>query len=76
MRAVGRIAVSIARMKEHPGITDLAYVTTDADCYGGRVAVLWMHPVDEQKRLGISSALLDFEPGTQEARAEKKAPRP
>src|SRR5881628_57571 len=24
------IAVSIARMKEHPGITDFAYVTTDA----------------------------------------------
>lgn len=44
------------------------------DCNGGRVAVLWMHPVDKSKKLGISSAVLDFEPGTQEARLEKKAP--
>lgn len=43
------------------------------DSYGGRVAVLWMHPMDKPKRLGISSTVLDFEPGTQEARAEKKA---
>jgi hypothetical protein len=42
------------------------------DCYGGRVAVLWMHPMDKSKKLGISSAALDFEPGTQEARLEKK----
>ena len=38
----------------------------------GRVAVLWMHPLDNSKKLGISSAVLDFEPGTQEARAGKK----
>ncbi len=42
------------------------------DAYGGRVAVLWMHPVDNTKRLGISAGVLDFEPGTQQARAEKK----
>jgi hypothetical protein len=42
------------------------------DSYGGRVAVLWMHPMDKSRRLGISSAVLDFEPGTQEARAVKK----
>jgi hypothetical protein len=39
------------------------------DAYGGRVAVLWMHPLDKTKKLGISSAVLDFEPGTQ---AERK----
>jgi hypothetical protein len=44
------------------------------DCYDGRVALLWMHPMDNSRKLGISSAVLDFEPGTQEARAEKKAP--
>src|SRR5262249_29226154 len=44
------------------------------DCYGGRVAVLWMHPMENQKKLGISSAVLDFEPGSQEPRAEKKPP--
>ncbi|HLJ94375.1 MAG TPA: hypothetical protein VKU02_14410 [Gemmataceae bacterium] len=43
------------------------------DSYGGRVAVLWMHPTDPSKKLGISSAVLDFAPGTQEARKEKKA---
>jgi hypothetical protein len=42
------------------------------DCRGGRVAVLWMHPVDRSRQLGLSSAVLDFEPGTQKARAEKK----
>jgi hypothetical protein len=42
------------------------------DCRGGRVAVLWMHPVDKSKRLGLSSAVLDFEPGTQRARGEKR----
>jgi hypothetical protein len=42
------------------------------DCFGGRAVVLWMHPMDSSKKLGISSAVLDFEPGTQEARAEKK----
>jgi hypothetical protein len=44
------------------------------DSYGGRVAVLWMHPIDNSKQLGISSAVLDFEPGTQHERVEKKAP--
>jgi hypothetical protein len=42
------------------------------DCYGGRAAVLWMHPMDGTKKLGISSAVLDFEPGTQEAKVERK----
>ncbi|MBI3409581.1 MAG: exo-alpha-sialidase [Planctomycetes bacterium] len=42
------------------------------DAYGGRVAVLWMHLMKEPRRLGISSAVLDFEPGTQEGRVEKK----
>jgi hypothetical protein len=37
------------------------------DSHGGRVAVLWMHPMDKSKRLGLSSAVLDFEPGTQRA---------
>src|SRR5262249_10506143 len=44
------------------------------DCYGGRVAVLWMHPLEKSRRLGISSAVLDFAPGTQEARAGKDTP--
>lgn len=44
------------------------------DSYGGRVAVLWMHPMDNSKKLGISSAVLDFEAGTQEPRVEKRAP--
>jgi hypothetical protein len=43
------------------------------DSYGGRVAVLWMHPLD-RSTLGISSAVLDFEPGTQKARLAKKMP--
>lgn len=38
------------------------------DSYGGRVAVLWMHPYGPTKKLGISSTILDFEPGTQWAR--------
>jgi hypothetical protein len=42
------------------------------DCYGGRVAVLWMHPMDKLKKLGISSVVMDFEPGTQDARIERK----
>jgi hypothetical protein len=42
------------------------------DCYAGRVAVLWMHPVDETRRLGISSAVYDFEPGTQGPRTKQK----
>jgi hypothetical protein len=42
------------------------------DSYGGRVAVLWMHPMDKSKRLGISSTVLDFDQGTQEVQAEKK----
>jgi hypothetical protein len=41
---------------------------------GDRVAVLWMHLLDNSKKLGISSTVLGFEPGTPEARAEKKAP--
>jgi hypothetical protein len=43
------------------------------DSFGGRVAVLWMHPMDKPKRLGISSVVLDFEPGTQDSRHEKKS---
>jgi hypothetical protein len=43
------------------------------DSFGGRVAVLWMHPVDKSKKLGISSAVLDFEPGTQSARIERQS---
>jgi hypothetical protein len=42
------------------------------DCRAGRVAVLWMHPVDGPGRMGISSAVLDFEPGTLKRRAPKK----
>jgi hypothetical protein len=42
------------------------------DSYGGRVAALWMNPPDGSKKLGISSAILDFQPGTQEARVEKQ----
>lgn len=38
------------------------------DCVGGRTAVLWMHPIDKTRKLGISSAVLDFEPGTHESR--------
>jgi hypothetical protein len=38
------------------------------DSYGGRVAVLWMHPLDRTKQLGISSSVLDFAPGSQQAR--------
>ena len=38
------------------------------DSYGGRVSALWMHPVDPMKKLGISSVVLDFEPGTQRAK--------
>jgi alpha-glucosidase len=40
------------------------------DCHGGRVAVLWMHPVEAPARLGISSAVLDFDEGTIQARAK------
>lgn len=43
------------------------------DAYGGRIAVLWMHPLDKTKKLGISSAILDYEPGTQVAKQPKKA---
>ncbi len=42
------------------------------DCRGGRVAALWMHPVGGPGRLGISSRVLDFEPGTLKAREQKK----
>ena len=47
------------------------------DCYGGRVAVAWMHPIGATKQLGISSAVMDFQPGTQEAAVEssRHAPR-
>jgi hypothetical protein len=41
------------------------------DCRGGRVVALWMHPMAEPRRLGISSTVLDFEPGTLEPRAQK-----
>lgn len=41
------------------------------DCYAGRVVVLWMHPIGKTKQLGISSAVLDFEPGTHLANKEK-----
>jgi BNR/Asp-box repeat len=41
------------------------------DSYGGRVAILWMHPMDNTKTLGISSAVLDFEPGTQHERVSR-----
>jgi hypothetical protein len=41
------------------------------DSLGGRVALLWMHPFGNMKRLGISSAVLDYEPGTQQARDKK-----
>jgi hypothetical protein len=43
------------------------------DSYDGRVAVLGMHPMDDASKLGISSFVLDFKPGTQEARVEQKA---
>jgi len=42
------------------------------DSYGGRVAVLWMHPLDATKKLGISSVVLDYEPGTQKLKPVKK----
>jgi len=42
------------------------------DSYGGRVAVLGMHPMDDSSKLGISSFVLDFKPGTQQARLEQK----
>jgi hypothetical protein len=42
------------------------------DAYGGRVAALYMHYTDP-KSLAISSAVFDFEPGTQHARLEKNA---
>jgi alpha-glucosidase len=41
------------------------------DSRGGRVAVLWMHPVEKPAGLGISSTVLDFEPGTLLARTRK-----
>jgi hypothetical protein len=44
------------------------------DAHGGRVAVLWMHPAGNSKKLGISSAVLDFEPGTQRTRAGNRRP--
>jgi BNR/Asp-box repeat protein len=40
------------------------------DAYGGRVTVLWMHPLEKTKKLGISSAVLDFEPGMQTGRKQ------
>jgi hypothetical protein len=42
------------------------------DAFGGRVAVLFMRSYDA-KRLGISGAVFDFAPGTQEPRMEKKS---
>jgi hypothetical protein len=41
------------------------------DSFGGRVAVLYMHPMDATKKLGISSGIFDFEPGTQRLKMEK-----
>jgi hypothetical protein len=41
------------------------------DALGGRVAVLFMRPF-EANRLGISGAVFDFDPSSQEARVEKK----
>src|SRR5439155_26426552 len=41
------------------------------DAFGGRVAILYMHPIGKQ--LGISGAVFDFEPGTQQAQLKKKA---
>jgi hypothetical protein len=38
------------------------------DSYGGRVAVLWMHPLERTKQLGLSSVVLDYAPGTQQGR--------
>jgi hypothetical protein len=43
------------------------------DAFGGRVAVLWMHPLDKTKKLGISSAVLDYSPGTQALKQARKA---
>ena len=37
------------------------------DAHAGRVAVLYMHHL-ETKGLGLSGALFDFEPGTQNAK--------
>jgi hypothetical protein len=44
------------------------------DSYGGRVAVLGMHPMDNPKRLGISSFIMDFKPGTQLAAGQEPKP--
>jgi hypothetical protein len=41
------------------------------DAYGGRVAVLYMHP-RAGEGLGLSGAVFDFEPATQHARLKKK----
>jgi hypothetical protein len=41
------------------------------DAHGGRVAVLYMHTYGK-RQLGLSGAIFDFMPGTQEARPEKK----
>jgi hypothetical protein len=38
------------------------------DAVGGRVAVLYMHPMEGTPQLGISAAVFDFEPGTQKLR--------
>src|SRR5262249_8998331 len=46
------------------------------DAYAGRVAILWMHPLADSKNLGISSAVLDFEPGTHKRRAGGGGPGP
>ena len=41
------------------------------DAFGGRVAAAYMHYVDGPK-VAISAAIFDFDPGTQQTRAEKK----
>jgi hypothetical protein len=41
------------------------------DAFGGRVAVLYMHFIGKQP--GISGAVFDFEPGTQQAQVKNKA---
>ena len=41
------------------------------DCLNGRIALLWMHPLDETRKLGISGTIVDFEPGTHQERIKK-----
>ena len=41
------------------------------DSIGGRVAVLWMHPLDEARKLGLSGTVLDFELGSNRVKAKE-----